>query len=330
MSLGLRSEVVQSSGRTLIAIADDASTLPAHFFSQLDDVEKVINISSRYPLVLSTGDKQGMTAAGLKFGGERPVVIAGPCSVESTEQVMEVAHAVKKAGACALRGGAFKPRTSPYDFCGLGFDALKILAEARRETGLPIVSEVMSASQIELGFDYIDILQIGARNMYNYELLREAGRTKKPVLLKRAMSATIDEFLQAAEYVLLEGNEQVILCERGIRTFETKTRNTLDLNAAALLKRMTNLPIIVDPSHGTGRSELVQPLAQAAIACGADGLMIETHCHPAKSFSDAEQAITPEELSHIIDRVRAIARILRSDDQIGSCTVSGAQPAFAS
>jgi len=301
---------VPTHDRFLLVIKDDARTMPANVFTQMVAVDKVIGIGDRYPLSTGVEESSQQTYSGIVFGGVEPVVIAGPCSVESREQILATAAAVKQAGANALRAGAFKPRTSPYDFSGLGFEGLVYLSEARAATGLPIVSEILSPSQVEETYEHIDVFQVGARNMYNYDLLRELGRTDKAVLLKRAMSATVDEFLQAAEYILLGGNSRVILCERGIRTFETKTRNTLDLNSVALLKTMTNLPVLVDPSHGTGRRALVQPLSNAAIACGADGLLIETHLTPAQAMSDAEQAITPDTLKQIIADVRAISEVL--------------------
>jgi 3-deoxy-7-phosphoheptulonate synthase len=242
--------------------------------------------------------------------GAAAVVIAGPCSVESREHVLEAARDVKAAGAKMLRGGAFKPRTSPYDFQGLGKEALLYLREASDLTGLPAVSEVMSAEHIELAEPFVDVFQIGARNMQNFELLKEVGRTRRPVLLKRGMSASILEFLNAAEYILLGGNTQVILCERGIRTFETYTRNTLDLSAVAALKSLTSLPVIVDPSHGTGRADLIRPLSRAAIACGADGLLIEVHEHGCEAKSDGAQAITSAALREIISDVNKIQSAL--------------------
>ena len=244
----------------------------------------------------------------------RPAVIAGPCSVESETQILQIAQEVKQAGATMLRGGAFKPRTSPYDFSGLGEDGFKFLKRASEATGLPVVSEVMSASQVELALPYVDVLQIGTRNMHNYELLKEVGRTDKVVLLKRGMSATIAELLQAAEYILLEGNDRVALCERGIRTYETSTRNTLDLSCVPALQALCDFPIIVDPSHGTGRSELVRPMSRAAIACGADGIMLETHCDPKNSVSDAAQAISPSQLQEIVLDMNAIAETLSNID----------------
>jgi 3-deoxy-7-phosphoheptulonate synthase len=226
--------------------------------------------------------------------------------VENRDHALDVARHVRDAGARMLRGGAFKPRTSPYDFQGLGVRGLEYLAEAKRATGLPVVSEVMSPEQIEQAEPFVDVFQIGARNMFNYELLKEVGRTRRPVLLKRGFSATIQEFLSAAEYILLEGNLQVILCERGIRTFETHTRNTLDLSAVAALKALTPLPVIVDPSHGTGRAELIRPLSRAAIACGADGLLIEVHESPCEALSDGDQAITSAALREIVSDVHKI------------------------
>jgi len=311
LQLGLASESAHSGDCTYVIVSGEASTMPAHLFSQIEGVEKVIDVSARCPMVLAAKRDQFAGPGAEAFSGQSPFFIAGPCSIESEEQILATAQAVKIAGADALRGGAFKPRTNPYDFRGLGKPALEFLAQASKHTGLPVVSEVMSAEQISLAHDYIDVFQVGARNMYNYELLRELGKTRKPILLKRAMAATIDELLQAAEYILLEGNLQVILCERGIRSFETRTRNTLDLNAVALLKSLVGLPVIVDPSHGTGRGSLVKPMALAAIACGADGLMIETHCCPEKSISDADQAITPEELAEIIPQAKAIAQIVK-------------------
>lgn len=244
------------------------------------------------------------------IGGGTPVVIAGPCSVESMEHALEAARSVRSAGASMLRGGAFKPRTSPYDFQGLGVQGLHHLQRAKQATGLPIVSEVMSAEQVALADPFLDVFQIGTRNMYNYELLKAVGQTRKPVLLKRGMSATLNEFLNAAEYILLQGNDQVILCERGIRTFETHTRNTLDLSAVAALKHMTALPVIVDPSHGTGRPELIRPMSRAAIACGADGLLIEVHDRAHQAYSDGEQAITSSTLREIISDVHKIHGVL--------------------
>ena len=245
---------------------------------------------------------------GIKIGGKKIVVIAGPCAVTSKEEIIEIAKAVKKAGACMLRGGAFKPRTSPYSFQGMGEEGLKFLSAAKKETGLPIVTEAMDTRDMKLVEKYADIIQIGARNMQNFSLLKEAGKTKKPVLLKRGLTATIDEFLNAAEYIAAEGNNKIILCERGIRTFNTYTRNTLDLSIVPALKEKTHLPIIVDPSHATGIRNFVLPMSKAAIACGADGLIIEAHTNPEKSESDKEQTISIEELKTLIEETRKVAK----------------------
>ena len=237
------------------------------------------------------------------FGSERPTVIAGPCSVESRDQIIEIAKAVKQSGAQMLRGGAFKPRTNPYDFQGLGLEGLDYLVEARAITGLPIVTELMDEQYLDIFIEKVDVIQIGSRNMYNYPLLRAIGETQKPILLKRGMSATIKEWIMAAEHIAKAGNNKIILCERGIRTFETYTRNTLDLSAIPIMKRETGLPVIVDPSHGTGRRDLVEIMSSAAIAAGADGLMIEAHTNPDEAFSDKEQTIDIEHLKRIIAKL---------------------------
>lgn len=245
---------------------------------------------------------------GEEIGATKIVTIAGPCSVESSEQVMETARAAKRAGASMLRGGVFKPRTSPYDFQGIGETGLQILAKAREETGLPVVTEVLDPSKVELASKYADMLQIGARNVQNFSLLRAVGKSGKPVLLKRGMMTTIDEWLQAAEYILLEGNPNVVLCERGIRTFEKATRNTLDLAAVPVLKNRTHLPVIVDPSHATGRTDLIAPMARAAIAAGADGLMIEVHPDPEKALSDSSQQLKPQDFAKLMEELEKVAR----------------------
>lgn len=244
---------------------------------------------------------------GVEFGGNEAVVIAGPCAVESHEQLFETARAIKANGVKILRGGAFKPRSSPYTFQGLGEEGLKLLSLARKETGLLIVSEVMDTRQVELVAEYADMIQIGSRNMQNFSLLKEAGMCRKPVLLKRGMMATIEEFLLAAEYLLKEGNEQVILCERGIRTFETSTRYTLDLNAVPILKSLTHLPVIVDPSHGTGIRAIVPAMAKAAIAAGADGLMIEVHHHPEAALCDGHESLSIDQFAHLMIELKKIA-----------------------
>jgi 3-deoxy-7-phosphoheptulonate synthase len=238
--------------------------------------------------------------------GKGLTIIAGPCGVESEEQLLETAHAVKAAGADMLRGGAFKPRTSPYAFQGLGLEGLKILEKARRQTGLPVITEVLDTRDVSWVGEYVDMLQIGARNMQNFSLLKEVGKSGKPALLKRGMHSTIDEWLHCAEYILAEGNENLILCERGIRTFETYTRNTLDLSAVPSLKELTHLPVIVDPTHGTGRKSLIEPMALAAVACGADGLIIEVHRNPEEALSDREQSLTPREFEEMLGRIRKL------------------------
>jgi 3-deoxy-7-phosphoheptulonate synthase len=248
-----------------------------------------------------------VNVAGVRFGGSEIVVIAGPCAVESSEQLSETALSVKAAGAKILRGGAFKPRTSPYSFQGMGEEGLKLLAQVRKETGLPVVTEVMDTRQVELVASYADMIQIGSRNMQNYPLLKEAGLCHKPILLKRGMMATIEEFLLAAEYILNQGNDQVILCERGIRTFETSTRNTLDLSAVPMLKHLTHLPVIVDPSHGTGIRWMVSPLSKAAVAVGADGLIIEVHYHPEQAICDGFQSLRLDEFSQLMTDLKKIA-----------------------
>ncbi len=311
---GLEHEVVSCARTTLIVVKADVDHLPGHIFSHLGGVEKVVRLTGRVPLSQDLGRSLVKLGENVFVGGGQPVIIAGPCSIESREQIAELVPAVKAAGALALRGGAYKPRTSAYDFQGLGLEGLKYLSEAGRALGLPVISEVMSVEQVEEAAPYLDVFQVGARNMYNYELLRELGRRRKPVLLKRAMSATIDELLQSAEYVLLQGNLQVILCERGIRTFETRTRNTLDLSAVAVIKSLTSLPVIVDPSHALGKRDLIPALSRAAIACGADGLIIETHCQPERSISDAAQAIDPSTLARIVRDSQAIAQTLTALD----------------
>jgi 3-deoxy-7-phosphoheptulonate synthase len=250
---------------------------------------------------------------GIKFGSAEVVIIAGPCSVENREQMMETAKAVRSAGGVILRGGAFKPRSSPYNFQGLGEEGLKLLQETRSETGLPVVTEVMDTRMVELVAGYADILQIGSRNMQNYPLLKEVGMLRKPVLLKRGMMSTIEEFLLAAEYILNQGNEQVILCERGIRTFETTTRNTLDLGAVPMLKHLTHLPVIVDPSHGTGHRWMVPPMAKAAVAAGADGLIMEVHYKPEEALCDGHQSLSPDEFARLMTDLKKIAQAVGRD-----------------
>ncbi len=283
-----------------------------HQLSMLPNVERVVPILRPYKLV-SREHHEGTTPVKVGeffFGQGRVGVIAGPCSVESEEQLMKTARAVKQAGAIALRGGAFKPRTSPYSFQGLGQKGLELLAQAREETGLPIVTEVMDLRHVEMLAEYADCLQIGTRNMHNYDLLKEVGRTQKPVLLKRGFAATVREWLQAAEYVAASGNLQIILCERGIRTFETATRYTFDLAGALYAKLETHLPVIADPSHATGTYKLVDAVAMAAVAAGLDGLMIEVHPQPDQALSDGPQSLLPERFAALMDKLRKVAEAI--------------------
>jgi len=306
----LRGHLVRGEERTVIGVV--GAFIPPTLREELEHfsgVKETVRITQPYKLVsreLRPLDTV-VDVRGVLVGGGNCVVIAGPCSVESEEQIMASARAVREAGASMLRGGAFKPRSSPYTFRGMGERGLELLAQARDETGLPVVTEVMTPNDVDLVARYADLLQIGARNMQNYQLLEEVGRTGKPVLLKRGLSATIEEWLLSAEYVLAQGNPNVILCERGIRTFETATRNTLDLNAVALAKRRTHLPVIVDPSHGTGKWYLVPPLALASIAAGADGIIIEVHPDPDRAKSDGGQSLSPENFAALMPRLAAVA-----------------------
>ena len=295
---------------TIIGIIGDESKVPESQIRAMEGVEKIMPVLAPYKLVGLDfhPDKTIIEVGGVKIGGESAVVIAGPCSVESKEQIIETARAIKKAGAKILRGGAFKPRTSPYSFQGLQEEGLKLLKLAREETGLPIITEVMDTRNVSIVCDYADILQIGARNMQNYDLLKEVGRTNLPVMLKRGMCATISEWLLSAEYIMSEGNPNVILCERGIRTFETYTRNTLDLNAIPAAKELTHLPIFADPSHGTGKYTLVAPMSKASIAAGADGLILEVHPNPEKSFSDADQTISTKRFEDLMEELKLVAK----------------------
>lgn len=294
--LGLQAHPIPGASRVAIGITGNKpGQLEARDFEVLEGVKEAIPVSRPYKLVSRETHPEScvVSVGGVRFGGGHFGVIGGPCSVESREQVMQAARAVKAAGGQMLRGGAFKPRTSPYSFQGLGEEGLKLLREAREETGLPIVTEAMDPRSLELVVEYADCVQIGARNMQNFPLLRLAGQCQKPVLLKRGMSATIQELLMSAEYLLSEGNRDVILCERGVRTFADHSRNTLDVAAIPVVKRLSHLPIIVDPSHAAGIRYLVAPLAYAGVAAGADGIMVEVHPEPAKALSDAAQALPP-------------------------------------
>ncbi|HEY0738306.1 MAG TPA: 3-deoxy-7-phosphoheptulonate synthase [Herpetosiphonaceae bacterium] len=308
--IGLSGQVSQGEERTVIGVL--GSPIPSGLTSAMEalpGVEKALRVTKGYKLASREFQPVPtiVKVRDVEIGGNEVVVMAGPCSVESEEQLLRTAYGVREAGAKLLRGGAYKPRTSPYAFRGLGERGLELLAEAREKTGLGIVTEVMTPSDVALVGQYTDVFQIGARNMQNYLLLEEVGRTNIPVLLKRGLSATIEEWLLAAEYVMASGNKQVMLCERGIRTFETATRNTFDLNAVAYAKRMTHLPVIADPSHGTGKWRLVTPLALASAACGADGLIIEVHPDPDRAVSDGSQSLTIENFSNMMERLNAVA-----------------------
>jgi 3-deoxy-7-phosphoheptulonate synthase len=316
-SLGLRPHPLPGAQRTAIGITGNQGTINQGTFDELSGVAEVIRVTKPYKLV-SRDVKEDDTVirfpgTDASIGGKNLAIVAGPCSIETREQAFAVAEQVAAAGAQFFRGGAYKPRTSPYAFQGLGEEALKIMAEIREAFGLRIVTEALDRESLDLVEKYADVIQIGARNMQNYTLLREAGRTRKPVLLKRGMSATLEELLMAAEYVMSEGNYQVILCERGIRTFVDHTRNTLDLSIVPAVQRLSHLPIIVDPSHGTGKRNKVVPLARAAVAVGADGLIVEVHHQPDRALSDGAQSIFPEQFADMIGEVRQIARVLRRD-----------------
>ncbi|MCU0640542.1 MAG: 3-deoxy-7-phosphoheptulonate synthase [Candidatus Margulisbacteria bacterium] len=302
----------QGAERTVIGAIGDKSAIQLEALQMLPGVSEIVPIRKPYKLVSREFQKEDTIVAlpgGVKIGaGEKLVIMAGPCSVEGEQAFLEAARAVKAAGANVLRGGAFKPRTSPYAFQGLGEKGLQIMAQAREETGLPFVTEVMDTRDVELVAKYADMLQIGARNMANFNLLREVGKTKKPILLKRGPGSTVQEWLMSAEYILSEGNKQVVLGERGIRTFETATRNTVDINAVPVVKKLTHLPIIVDPSHGTGEWDLVPAIARAGIAAGADGLMIEVHPKPDEAMSDGAQSLKPETFQELMVSLRGVAR----------------------
>ncbi len=309
---GLTPHVSRGVERTIVGAIGDERILREVALEALPGVEKVLPILK--PFKLASRDFKAESSVipvnGVEVGGERLAVIAGPCSVEGREMILEVARTVKAAGARLLRGGAFKPRTSPYTFQGLGEEALRYLAEAREATGLPIVTELMDPRDAPLVLKYADLIQIGARNMQNFRLLKEVGSHRKPVLLKRGMSSSIKELLMSAEYILSEGNYNVILCERGIRTFEDFTRNTLDLSAVPALKSLTHLPVLVDPSHGTGKWDLVPPMALAAVAAGADGLMVEVHPKPQDALSDGPQALVPKRFERLMADLTALAPVV--------------------
>jgi 3-deoxy-7-phosphoheptulonate synthase len=306
-SLNIDIHISEGKNTTILGLIGDTSVVDIDLISALDIVEAVKRITEPYKNANRKfhPDDTVLDISGVKIGGEDFQIIAGPCSVESMEQVCSIAESVKGAGASILRGGAFKPRTSPYAFQGMRDKGIELLLEAKKVTGLPIVTEIMDFSQISL-FEEVDMIQVGARNMQNFELLKELGKINKPILLKRGLSSTLQELLMSAEYIMAGGNDQVVLCERGIRTFENITRNTLDLSAIPLLKSMSHLPVIVDPSHATGLSRLVKPMAMAAAAAGADGLLIEVHNDPVNALCDGQQSLTPEAFADLVESVNHI------------------------
>jgi 3-deoxy-7-phosphoheptulonate synthase len=311
-ALGLHARLAAADSQTLVVVQGDVLGLSSGEFRALDGVEDVVAAEKPYRLV-SREEHPANTVVRVGnacIGGGELTVIAGPCSVESREQLQSIARFVKQQGAAVLRGGAFKPRSSPYSFQGLGEEALELMAEVGRETGLPVVTEVLSPEYVPAVAAHADMLQIGSRNMHNFALLRAAGRAGKPVLLKRGMAATIEEFLLAAEHLAVEGCGQIVLCERGIRTFEPATRNTLDLSAVPILKQLTHLPVVVDPCHAAGRRELVLPLARAAIAAGADGVMIEVHPQPETALSDGPQSLRFDDFGRMMEQLRRVAAAL--------------------
>lgn len=308
--MGLDAHLSEGQERTVIGVVgDDRLAADRDSLSIMDGVERTMRVSAPYKIASREFHPTDTLVAlnGTQVGGKKLALIAGPCSVESREQLMETAYAVKEAGATALRGGAFKPRSSPYSFQGMGEEGLELLAEAREATGLPIVTEVMEPGLVPLVAKYADVLQIGARNMQNFALLHAAGESQHTVLLKRGMMSTMEELLMAAEYILSHGNHKIMLCERGIRTFETYTRNTFDVNAIPVLKAKTHLPVIADPSHAVGRWEYVPAIAKSAIAAGADGLIMEVHCNPEKALSDGAQSLRPEKYAKLVKELRRVA-----------------------
>ena len=306
--LGYRVHLSEGEERTIIGVIGNGRPLDRDPIERMDGVERTVPILRPFKLASREFHPQDTVVKvnGVSIGGKQLVVMAGPCAVENCEQIMEAARAVKEAGGRVLRGGAYKPRTSPYSFQGLGEEGLRLLAQARDETGLPVVTEVIEPQLVPLVTTYADILQVGARNMQNYALLHAVGEAQRPVLLKRGMMSTIEELLMAAEYILSHGNERIILCERGIRTFEPYTRNTLDISAVPLLKQLSHLPVIVDPSHGTGKWELVEPVSRAAVAAGADGLIIEVHPRPEEALSDGGQSLKPARFAALMEGLRPV------------------------
>lgn len=311
-SRGLKVHISKGTERTIIGVIGDTSKITEEEEDAIraaSGVESVLRILKPYKLASREFKKDGtqINVKGIVIGGKKIPVMAGPCAVENKTILINIAEKVKVAGASFLRGGAYKPRTSPYSFQGLGEEGLKYLAEAREKTGLPVVTEIMDPRDLDVVVEYADIIQIGARNMQNFRLLLEVGTTQKPVLLKRGMSSTIKEWLMSAEYIMSRGNQNVMLCERGIRTFETATRNTLDLSAVPVLKQLTHLPVVVDPSHGVGKRDLVAPMAKAAVAAGADALIIEVHTNPEEAVSDGEQSLKPEHFERLMEELKPVA-----------------------
>ncbi len=312
-SLGFKPHPMPGASRTSIGITGNPDPIVPEPFENMPGVVELIPVTRPYKLVGREfkSENSVVQVGNVTVGGNDLVVIAGPCSVETEERTIQIAEAVRDAGGHMLRGGAFKPRTSPYAFQGLGLEGLKILAKAREHSGLPIVTEAIDAETLDMVAEYADVIQIGARNAQNYSLLKKAGRANKPILLKRGMSATLDEFLLAAEYVMSEGNYNVILCERGVRTFADHTRNTLDLSIVPEVKRISHLPIIADPSHGTGKRHMVAPLSRSSVAVGADGLIIEVHNEPEHALSDGPQALLPDQFARLMEELRLLAPVCR-------------------
>ena len=311
-SQNVRVHISSGEYQTVLGLIGDTSRIDTELLEGLDIVTQVTRVTEPFKNANRKFHPENtvIDCNGVKIGNGHFGIIAGPCSIESEEQIIEVAKAVKAAGADFLRGGAFKPRTSPYDFQGMREDGLKLLVEAKKETGLPIVTEIMSADHIHL-FEDVDVIQVGARNMQNFELLKELGKTKKPILIKRGLANTLKELLMSAEYIMSEGNENIILCERGIRTYETATRNTFDVSAIPMLHELSHLPIVADPSHACGIARLVKPLALSAAAAGADGLMIEVHNNPQKALCDGAQSLTPEQFKDVSDTVRKVLEAMK-------------------
>ncbi len=312
-AMGLQVHLSQGMNTTLLGLVGDTTSVDIGKIASLEIVEEVKRIQEPYKKANRKFHPQDtvVDVNGVKIGGGEFQVIAGPCSVETEEQICLVAREVKKSGAALLRGGAFKPRTSPYSFQGLHGDGIKLLLEAKKETGLPIVTEIMNYDDIDL-FEDVDVIQVGARNMQNFELLKQLGKLNKPILLKRGLANTIEEWLMSAEYIMAGGNENVILCERGIRTFETKTRNTLDLSAVPMIKKLSHLPVIIDPSHATGLPWMVEPMTLAAIAAGADGVMIEVHNDPPKALCDGAQSLRPDQFDALMQKVKKLSAFMKT------------------